>query len=99
MSPSQAQAQSSVSGRPSRVARIALYHGLITLAAVVIGVLGATTGLLPPLSGFLLFGAAMVLGSVLRRWLLPDLAVAASSLTRAKPGRDRRRPRRSFPAP
>jgi uncharacterized protein (DUF1499 family) len=73
------------------VAKIALYLGLITLAAVAIGLLGAMMGVLPPFAGFLLFGAAMVLGSVLT--LLVGLV--GIIVTRARAGRPVRPGRRS----
>jgi uncharacterized protein (DUF1499 family) len=83
MSPSQPQAQSPASARPSRVAKIAWYLALITLAGVVIGVLGAMTGVLPPLAGFLLFAAAMVLGSILTL----IVGLVGLIVTRARSGR------------
>jgi uncharacterized protein (DUF1499 family) len=83
MSPSRAQAQGPASARPSRVAKIALWLALITLAAVAVGLLGAMTGLLPPLTGFLLFGAAMVLGSI----LTVIVGLIGIVVTRARPGR------------
>jgi uncharacterized protein (DUF1499 family) len=65
------------------VARIALWLGLITLAVVAIGLLGARIGVLPPLTGFLLFGAGMALGSILT--LLVGLV--GIIVTRARAGR------------
>jgi uncharacterized protein (DUF1499 family) len=84
MSPSQPQAQSPA--RPSKVAKIALFLALITVAAVVIGLLGAMTGMLPPLAAFLLFAAAMVLGSILTL----IVGVVGLIVTRARPGRPTR---------
>ena len=72
--------------RPSRVAKIAGWLAIVTLAAIVIGVLGAMTGVLPPITGFLLFAAAMVLGSLL------TLIVGVIGLitTRARAGQPKR---------
>ena len=88
MSASQPQAQSPVSARPSRVAKIAWYLALITLAGVVIGIVGAMTGVLPPLAGFLLFAAAMVLGSILTL----IVGLVGLIVTRVRPGRPTCRP-------
>jgi uncharacterized protein (DUF1499 family) len=68
--------------RPSRLAQSALYVALITLGAIVVGALGATAGLLAPLLGFLLFAAAIVLGSVLSL----VLGAIALVVTRARAG-------------
>jgi uncharacterized protein (DUF1499 family) len=65
------------------VARIALWLALITLAVVAIGLLGAMAGVLPPLTGFLLFGAGMVLGSI----LTVIVGLVGIIVTRARPGR------------
>jgi uncharacterized protein (DUF1499 family) len=76
--------------RPSMLAKIALYVALITIGAILVGALGATAGLLAPLTGFLLFAAAIVLGSILS--LL--LGAIALLVTRARPGRPARAGRR-----
>jgi uncharacterized protein (DUF1499 family) len=83
MSKSRAHAKGPAAGRPSRVARIAWYLALFTLAAIAIGVLGATMGVLPPFTGFVLFGAAMVLGSI----LTVVVGLAGLIVTRAQAGR------------
>jgi uncharacterized protein (DUF1499 family) len=83
MSKSRAQAQSPAAGEPSRVARIAWYLALFTLAGIAIGVLGAMTGLLPPLAGFMLFGASMALGSI----LAVVVGLIGLIVTRARAGR------------
>jgi hypothetical protein len=72
--------------RPSKVAKIATWLAILTVAAVVIGALGAMTGLLPPLAGFMLFGAAMVLGSLLTL----IVGVVGLMATRARAGQPKR---------
>ena len=83
---SQSNASASTIGRPSRVAKIAFWLATLTLVAIVIGILGAMSGALPPFSGFLLFAAAMVLGSLLT--LLVGLVGLVT--TRARAGRPAR---------
>ena len=76
---------------PSKIATAAAAVAGIALAAILVGVLGATAGLVAPLLGFLLFAGAMVLGAVLS--LL--LGAVALVVTRARAGRPARSNRRS----
>jgi uncharacterized protein (DUF1499 family) len=88
---SQARADAGASQRPSGLAQSALYVALVAIGALVLGVLGATAGLLAPLLGFMLFAAAMVLGSILS---IP-LGLIAIVVTRAREGRPARPGRRA----
>ena len=76
--------------RPSRLAQSALYVAWITLGALVLGALGAATGLLAPLLGFLVFAAALVLGSILTL-LLGLIALVVTRARAAQPVRPGRR--------
>jgi uncharacterized protein (DUF1499 family) len=68
------------------VAKIAGWLAVITVAAILIGTLGAMTGVVPPLQGFLLFAAAMVLGSILTL----IVGVIGLIVTRARDGQPTR---------
>lgn len=83
---SQTRTETTSAARPSRLAKSALYVAMITLGAILVGVLGATAGLLAPLLGFLLFAAGIVPGSVLT--LL--LGAIALLVTRTRAGRPAR---------
>jgi uncharacterized protein (DUF1499 family) len=76
--------------RPSRLAKSALYVALLTLGAILFGALGAATGLLAPLLGFLVFAAAIVLGSILSL-LLGLIALVVTRARAAQPARPGRR--------
>jgi uncharacterized protein (DUF1499 family) len=84
-------ADATAATRPSKTATIARYVAIATVVTMLIGLLGASVGLLAPLVGFLLFGAALILGSVLS--LLTGLI--AVIVTRARAGRPVRPGRRA----
>src|SRR5688572_6779536 len=74
------------SQRPSLVAKLAFFLAVLTIVAIAIGTLGAMTGLIPPLAGFALFGAGMVLGSLLTL----IVGVVGLIVTRARGGQPAR---------
>jgi uncharacterized protein (DUF1499 family) len=76
--------------KPSKVARAALYVAIVTLGAIVVGALGATAGLLAPLLGFMLFAAALVLGSLVSL-VLGLIGLVVTRARRALPARKERR--------
>ena len=77
--------------RPPMVARAALFVAAVTIGAILVGALGATAGLLAPLVGFLLFAAAMVLGSILAL-LLGVIGLIVTRQRAGRPARPGRRP-------